>query len=295
MQRLSIKAGSLSLDVVPGVGGSVGRFRLGDVDLMRPLPGDKAHALHSGMFPMAPFANCIRDNSFVFSGRRYEISPNIEGAVLNFHGSAWLSEWQVRTHEGTTLELCLDDGRMNEVYRYAARQRFALDEKGLTVALEVANRGPAPMPFGFGLHPWFPRHGRALVRFRSAGRWCGDADGRAIAFEPAAGKGEYSEWSEPPTSYQNFCHTEWDGEASILWPRLGLGMAITADRVFTQLMFHVPASGEGVFCLEPQSNAPCGFDDLANGAVPGGVFVLATGKSIAGSVRFAPYASADDT
>jgi galactose mutarotase-like enzyme len=46
------------------------------------------------MFPMLPFANCIRDNRFTFEGR-HEVTANMAGTRLNFHGSGWQSPWRV--------------------------------------------------------------------------------------------------------------------------------------------------------------------------------------------------------
>ena len=63
---------------------------------MRPLgrsPGELSDALYSGMFPMLPFANCIRDNRLTFEGRRHEVTANMAGTRLNFHGSGWQSPW----------------------------------------------------------------------------------------------------------------------------------------------------------------------------------------------------------
>ena len=58
--------------------------------LVRPLartPGSSPDALFAGMFPVAPFANCIRDNRFAFGGRVWSVKANMAGARLNFHGS----------------------------------------------------------------------------------------------------------------------------------------------------------------------------------------------------------------
>lgn len=289
---LELRAGDLSLLLQPEIGGSVGAFRMvrpgGSIDLMR--PARTAVALYSGMFPMVPFANCIRDNRFIFNGNAYRIKPNMEGTRLNFHGSGWLTPWNVGTQTRTHAELVLEDGRVDDVYAYYARQGFTLDDAGLTVTLSVSNRGPEPMPFSFGLHPWFPRHGTGLVQFISNGRWRGDDDGLALALDPQVGGGDYALGREPPQDWQNYCHTGWQRRAEIAWPEIGLGLRITADPVFAHLMVHVPASGEAVFCLEPQSNAPCAFDGLENGQIAEGVHVLGPDETVSGSVRFAPFA-----
>ena len=63
MHRIALTDGDLSLELAPALGGSVALFRLDGLDLVRPLPADATHAMQSGMFPMVPFANCIRSAS----------------------------------------------------------------------------------------------------------------------------------------------------------------------------------------------------------------------------------------
>ncbi len=253
---------------------------------MRPMPASATGAINSGMFPMAPFANCLRDNSFVFSGKRYEVSPNLAGVALNFHGSAWQSSWKALTQSARIVELALEDGLVDGVYRYGALQRFSLDDHGLDVTISVTNLGVAALPFSFGLHPWFLHHGDALLRFRSTSCWRGDADGRAVACDPLSRETDYSVWRRAPTGWQNFCHARWDGGAEIDWPDSGIGLTMKADPVFGHLMLHSPASGEPVFCIEPQTAAPCGFDGLETGLIQVGVHILDPGASVSGSVRF---------
>lgn len=283
---ICLQSGDLALTLLPEIGGSVGAFRLAGFDLMRPMPEAATDALFSAMFPMAPFANCLRDNAFVFAGKRYEVSPNMAGAALNFHGSAWQSVWHKVSQSATSAELVLEGGRVDGVYRYGACQHFSLDNSGLGLTLSVTNQGAVALPFSFGLHPWFPSHGNARLRFLSTSRWLGDADGRAMDCEPLPPEADYADWRGAPTGWQNYCHAGWDGHAEIIWPDAGIGFSIVADPIFSHLMLHSPASGEPVFCLEPQSSPPCGFDGLESGLVHAGVHILEPGAGISGSVRF---------
>ena len=97
---------------------------------MRPLRGAR-QSLRAGMFPMLPFANCIRDNAFTIAGRHYRVAPNMAGARLNFHGSGWLSAWQPDEVTPTRAVLHLPDGRVDDIYRYEAIQTFSLDSANL--------------------------------------------------------------------------------------------------------------------------------------------------------------------
>jgi len=290
---LLLTAGALRLELLPETGGCVGMFWLqhGDkvFDLMRPLGGPTdalPDALYSGMFPMVPFANCIRDNRFMFNGRRYDVAPNMAGVRLNFHGSGWQLPWHVASADGDGAELVLSDGRVGDVYHYTATQRFRLDPVTLTIETTLTNRADRPMPFGFGQHPWFPQHGGALVRFDASHLWVGDWEGRAERLTLVPFEASYATPRHPPADYRNVCYAGWDGRADIVWPDEGVILALSADPIFGHLMFHVPADGQRVFCLEPQSNAPCGFDGLDEGRIGAGVHILDPGESIAGAMRF---------
>jgi aldose 1-epimerase len=81
----------------------------------------------------------------------------------------------------------------------------------------------------------------------------------------------------PPAGYCNVCYAGWDGSAEIAWPRDGVHLSITADAVFRHLMVHAPADGAPVFCLEPQTAAPCAFDDLEAESLPDGVHIVDLG------------------
>jgi aldose 1-epimerase len=288
-----IEAGDLSVELDPAAGGCVSAFHLrregAPFDLMRPLGGSAAlppDALHSGMFPMVPFANCIRDNLFGFAGRRYSVQPNMRGARLNFHGSGWQSPWRIASAGPRHVELVLDDGRVDGVYSYSAIQRFVLDETGLSVETVLANRGEVRMPFTFGQHPWFPTHGEAQIRFGATGLWLGDAEGQAERLVSVSSDTDYSAPRPAPAGYRNICYAGWDGTASVLWPQDGVRLDIAADPIFGHLMFHVPADGQPVVCLEPQTNAPCTFDGLEQGRVASGVHILDPGAEISGVMRF---------
>jgi aldose 1-epimerase len=287
-----LRAGAVSLELRPEIGGCIGAFRIerrGEpFDLMRPFgrsPGELPDALGSGMFPMVPFANCIRENCFTFEGRRYEVASNMAGARLNFHGSGWQSPWRVESVSEATAVLVLDEGRVDEAYCFSAVQRFGIDRAGLTVETTLANRAKRRMPFGFGQHPWFPTHSGALIRFAATGMWLSDREGQAKRLVSLTAEADYATPRRPPSAYRNVCYAGWDGCAEIVWLAAGVRLSLTADSVFRHLMFHVPGD-QPVVCLEPQSNAPCAFDRLDHGRVAPGVHILEPGETISGTLRF---------
>jgi aldose 1-epimerase len=290
----SLSAGALLLEVAPQYGGSVAAFQVKAAgktfDLFRPLTScfpRRPDALHAGSFPMLPFANCIRDNRFVFNGQVYAVAPNMAGSRLNFHGSGWQSRWRVAESPADVVSLVLDDGKVGDVYRYCATQDFTLTPHCLSIDMTLTNRGDVTLPFSFGQHPWFPRHDGMLLRFEADDLWRVDAEGQTLTLDPIPAAADYSAWRTPPNGYRNDCYTGWRGSAEIAWPASHIAVVITADPIFQHLMFHIPADGQPVVCLEPQSNAPCAFDGLENGDIAPGVIVLAAGETVRGGMRFA--------
>ena len=74
------------------------------------------------------------------------------------------------------------------------------------------------------------------------------------------------------------------------WPSRGVGLAMTAEPIFGNLMlFTDPARGD--FCIEPQTNATCAFNLMAEGfgAEELGVVVLEPGEKAEGTIRFRPF------
>lgn len=286
---VELRSGELLLELAPALGGSVRRFTHNGRDLMRPLsppPGTEPHAVHSGMFPMLPFANSLRDNRFALDGRHYAVAPNMPGAPLNYHGSGWQHPWRLAGSRPGHCRLVLDAIEETPGYLFSGEQIFTLHADRLDVDLTVSNRSPQRMPFGFGLHPWFPRHGDARATFAARQVLREDADFQALGLASIAPEQGFAAGLEPPRSYQNRCYAGWDGIARIAWPALGLALVIEADPVFEHLMFHVPAHDFETFCLEPQSNRTSGFDGLGTVAAAPGVHVLAPGEALAGRISF---------
>ena len=86
--------------------------------------------------------------------------------------------------------------------------------------------------------------------------------------------------------YQNKCYTDWVGFAEIYWPESAVYLTIKGEKMFKNLMFHVPANDPETFCLEPQTNAPCEFDILDQFEIGSGVYLLETDETLRGNIEF---------
>jgi galactose mutarotase-like enzyme len=78
--------------------------------------------------------------------------------VLKQHGFARDLPWRVASAEAAkiVLELAATDATRAEYpWDFALELAYALRDTTLRIELWIANRGDAPMPFGFGVHPYF--------------------------------------------------------------------------------------------------------------------------------------------
>jgi galactose mutarotase-like enzyme len=138
-----------------------------------------------------PLCGAARDDVVRFGGRRHPMPVHGFAAASLFHLVA-------RSAAEATLELAADAASW-QCFPYAFRLSLAyrLEATSLTVAVEVANPGPAPLPYSLGLHPGFALPGGAgwvefeacesaevpVVRDRlfTAGRRPSGVDGRRLA------------------------------------------------------------------------------------------------------------------
>ena len=183
---VEIRSGQLELGIVPEIGGSIAFFNLrrGDktIQLLRPLSDTDrtcSNILGVSMFPMVPYANCIEDNRFAFSGRDYRVVPNLPGYKFNFHGRGWLSKWTVSGNREGQVTLSLEDSETGQPHQYSTTQKFHLTSGRLAITTTITNLGPVAMPFGFGQHPWFPRDSDTTVYFKARRFWIETLDSSA--------------------------------------------------------------------------------------------------------------------
>jgi aldose 1-epimerase len=291
-ELLSIGSGALQVALVPRIGGSVSSLRWRGIDLMRRLSDadlDAGNVLGVAMFPMTPFANRIAGNAFEFAARRWRVQPNNPPEKFNVHGSGWQHAWTVIEMGVTSATLSLDIAGGDEPYSYHATQTFVVSDERLSVTMTLANTGPAALPFGFGLHPWFDRDPDVTVQFKARRFYLEEPDGvsgDSITLPPEL---DFAGGRPLPGGWRNNDYGGWDGEATIRFPARGAGLRITADPVFKHLMLYADPS-KPYFCVEPQTNASGAFN-RGRWDDPGeGVIVLAAGESAAGTVSFTPFA-----
>ena len=286
---IELTDGKLSLGLVPEIGGSIAFFRLGGIDVMRPLSEADAAAgnvLGTASFPMIPYANRIDGNAFTFEGRSYAVAPNNGSEPFNVHGSGWKSAWIVDEMTPTSAMLALDHrGGTDDPYSYRAVQHFAVEDGALSLTTTIENQGADRMPFGFGHHPWFPRDPDVTLTFRADDFWLEGPLGIVTDRISVPPELDFSDHRQLPATWRNNNYGRWNGDAELRFPSRGVGLRMAADALFENLMFYADPKRD-VFCLEPQTNVSCA---LNRDGADLGVIVLEPGQRTRAKLRFAPF------
>jgi aldose 1-epimerase len=290
---LSLRAGDMVLDLVPGIGGAIAGWRAGEAELLRRM-GEPALAARdvrqAGCFPTIPYSNRMRECTLRFRGRVHRLAPNFGSHPHSIHGNAWQRGWTVIESGASSAKLAFAHdpagSRAAEwPFAYRATQSFALDADGLTVALELVNAGGVPAPAGIGLHPYFPRAANTRLTTQASGFWRNDEAMMPVALEPIPPAWNFAEGKlVAPLAIDN-CFASWGGAARLEFPELARAISISADPVFGHAVIFVPP-GRPFFCVEPVTNANDGMNRLDKGASDTGVWVLDPGQAVSGKVRF---------
>lgn len=123
-----------------------------------PTPGLASQVLGAeACFPLVPFGNRIEGNGFHFEGRDYTLAPNTADPLV-LHGDGWLRRWSILRQDRHSLALHYRQAaNAAGPFAYEAVQTITIDGANLTLSLTVTNHSAGALPYGLGLHPYFPR------------------------------------------------------------------------------------------------------------------------------------------
>jgi aldose 1-epimerase len=180
-----------------------------------------------GAWAMLPFANRAFDSVVDDGHTRFSVPSNNPAGTI--HGFGWQSAWQVEEQSAghTVLVHRRTDGA--DPYRYLARQEIRLGEDGMTVTLGLTNEADQALPFGMGLHPWFPCAADTRLRMTATGALIFGDQFRATGTQafgdggPYAGNPIFATGAETAWSFLG-----WDGTAQIETPSTGLAITLSA-------------------------------------------------------------------
>lgn len=298
-----LRAAGQQLGLVPSLGGSVAAWQVdradGPVDLWRPWDGASLDLYRLASFAMVPWSNRISGGGFTQGGRFHPLQPNRVGEAGPIHGDGWLQAWALAQTAVDTMEMTLTSrGFGGGPYDYTATQRFQLVEGGLDQRVTVQHLGADPLPYGLGLHPWFPRDAQTRLTASVEAVWLSGATPlptrHTADFPPGW---DLRRGIDANGGLIDNGYTGWGGAARIEWPERGLQLTarmpnFDRDGGAAQhycLVYRPPAGP--AFCFEPITHPIDAFH------LPGqpGLRVLETGQELTLSVqwRFAAWHPAD--
>ncbi len=259
IETVTLRSGRQRLSVLPGLGASIAAWDLewrgAWTPLMRPWGG--ADDLYTtACFPLVPWSNRITEGGFMHKDLHYPVLQNRAGENYPIHGDGWLQAWRVAEQSDRHIVLALDSAQYDgDPYTYSATQTLTLNQDGLTINLQVTNRGTEELPFGLGLHPYFPRNAETRLQSHADGVWLCGADpiptGHTRDFPATFDYNRFAPVEFPIDGpLIDNCFTGWDGLSHIDYPDRGLRLSMQMeDCKGYSLMYRPP--GLDYFCLEP--------------------------------------------
>lgn len=306
--------------VVPSVGAQCNRFEresggrsvpfLVAAESVEQLKGSPMRFGNPILFP---FPNRVRGGHFTFDGMDVQLPINEPARNHAIHGLVFDRPWEtadVGADDGGAWVRCRFDSAMHPdvaavyPFPFVISYTYTLRAGALESRIEVQNTGTRRMPFGFGLHAWFPLPltaggERADCRltaptsqvwelaadFTPTGRILPASADRDLAQGVALGTATFDDvYTGLPTD------SSW--EAVYSDPRSGWDLAVVCDPSFRELVVYAPADRE-VVCMEPYTCTTNAFN-LAEQGVDAGRRVLRPGEVWTGSVTYAPRPIANE-
>jgi aldose 1-epimerase len=275
------------LGLVPTLGGGVAAWQLageqGLLDLWRPWDGRNPDLYSLASFAMLPWSNRISAGGFEHAGQNHPMAPNRAGEPYPIHGDGWLQPWTLSQPAPDTLVMSLESHHFgNNPYNYHATQTFQLLKGGLDQTVSVTHLGDSPLPYGLGLHPWFPRSPQTRLQAAVQGVWLSGADPLPTAHTadfPASW--DLNQGLDVNGTLVDNAFTGWSGLSRIDWPehqlRLEMRVPDIHDRGLDDgycLLYRPPVGP--AFCFEPVTHPIDAFH------VPGqpGLRVLHAGECL---------------
>ena len=259
---------------------------------------------HSGIPLLFPFPNRIRGARYNWGGREYVLEGiHQDGRGNAIHGLVVDRPWRVIDRAPDSVvgqfQLSVDapDRRPLWPADFLIEVRYEMLESALRCDVRVVNPDRAPLPFGFGAHPYFrvpltaaSRRDDCLIQAQAAEEWelvdCLPTGKRL----PVSGRKDLREGQEleglklddvltglsvKGLSVKDLSAKGAQIETVVMDPSAGLEVRQIFDNAFRELVVYTPPHGRSV-CLEPYT---CTTDaiHLVEQGIDGGWRVLSPG------------------
>lgn len=260
---IRLTAGDWSAEILPELGGALGRLDWRGRAILRQTPSGSGKVLETACFPLVPYANRIDHGVFRWEGRRVVLAPTPGFEPHALHGQGWHEAWTVAEQDARSIRLRLAQPAGDWPWAWSAEQVVVLDEAGLTIRLSLTNDDVTAMPAGVGLHPYLATEPGDRLKMDAPQVWLTDETQIPTGLAEASA---VMDWRDGPeisaAPFVDHAYQSWGGVAKVI----GCERTIRIS-AFGASRLHVYAPGNGDFvCLEPVShrpdahNAPAGED-----------------------------------
>lgn len=253
---ITLESDSQRLRLAPALGGSITRWDWNAAGqwtpMFRPWDGASGDRYTLACFPLVPWSNRITGGGFEHEGKFYAIHANRIAEHYPIHGDGWLQKWSVAERGEDRIKLMLESRRFDgNPYHYRSTQTFLLLADGLQIDLTVTHLGQGSLPYGLGLHPYFPRNSSTRLMAKADGVWLSGKD--PIPIEHTTNFPEtwnYNTLAPLEGPLIDNCYTGWNGKAVIEYPDCALTLTMVMRDCNGYNLLYRPPHGD-FFCFEP--------------------------------------------
>jgi len=278
-----------SAEIVPSLGNTCWRFTChGPVLEAVDRAAFLAKPTACGIPVLFPFPNRVRGGRFPFGGTTILVDPPRHGFVRD---RAWrLDHIHVSDADGVTVRSVFDAALHPDIlaqwpspFRLEATYRLFRDTLSLTLVVE--NTGDRAFPYGYGIHPYFERPARGVVRVPANRRWVLEDSLPTGELVPVSGGFDLRGGADVLAVELDDIFTGLDaGENGEVLCEIddvesGWRTTVRFDRAaFPHVVVYTPPAPRSAICVEPNT-CPTDAFNLAARGVDANVLTLEAGHS----------------
>lgn len=239
-------------------GASIAKFIhiVSQTNILRDNYTDNYDVRDSGLFPMVPFANRIRNNQFIWQNKLIQLPLHQFDDNFFLHGDGWIKSWEVLSQKSNQVTFALES-KIEFVCHYYATLDYLLERNQLIITLSIKNLAETPFPFGLGLHPFFEIEKNTTLQFEHSGMWLEDEFHLPCDYTTnIESKFNFSKTNIIHHEWINNGYDNWLGK-TVLQRKKGISVIMQSNAPILQVF--QPETKEQLntrfICLEPQTHA----------------------------------------
>lgn len=270
-------ARSLEARIAPNAGANLFGLSYGGTELiLGPDSLEKFDGSRFGTPVLYPTPCRIPGGRFTFRDRKFDFGINREDTHI--HGlvrdRAWQYEPPAVDESGVSFRTWIEFAPGSPLYEkfgyhHTLSLAYRLDNRGLRIAFEVANRDSEPLPYGFGFHPYFnypAERGEVFLKVPATGYM------KMENLIPTGGIAELAgkyDLRRPVRAADVALDDVFTGmlpgsPATIEWRASGVRLTLEASREFTHLIVYDQPENP-FFCVENLTCSPDAHNLYARG------------------------------